>query len=317
MNGMRVKIKYACIFVALLLFMALVGQIVQGVSQGEQALADYWAPVEKAMGARGDISPDGAIKFTIPRSLTVTLDGVRLEPGSDMSHEFEFMRAGDKAIMVGEIALKENEVASTTKRVLDAWLEETALHNHLLRESPHIMWLHIYGNGDPVEMAKAVRNITTSLESSPVSAGERVPVSQLDTTKLDEIMGIGGKADGGVYAYSIPRADKIRMDGVELSPVMDISTEVSFQPLGPGKAAVIGEFVLETSEAEPVLRTLADNGIEVTALHSHMLTEQPRLFYLHCRATGNATDIAQILRNALDRTNSAIHDDKTGYTAHK
>jgi hypothetical protein len=298
--------KHACLLIVILLVVMLIGQIFVKISHGEPADTAYWAPVENAIGARGDISPDGAIKFTIPRSLAVTLDGVRLEPGSDMSHEFEFMRAGDKAIMVGEIALKENEVADVTKRLIKAGLEETALHNHLLRESPHIMWLHVYGYGDPVEMAKAVRNITMFLEGSPVSAGKSVPISRLDTAKLDTIMGIGGKADGGVYAYSIPRADKIRMNGVELSPVMDISTEISFQPTGPGKAAVIGEFVLGTDEVEPVLRTLTDNGVEVTALHSHMLTEEPRLFYMHCWASGDATEIAKIMRKALDKANSAI-----------
>jgi hypothetical protein len=303
---MRVNAITYAIFVAAMLFLATItGQIGVNASRSDQLTDAYWAPVEKAMGVQGDVGEGGAIKFDVPRNLTVTLDGVRLAPGSDMSHEFEFMRVDDKAMMVGEIMVREGEVANVTGRLLDAGLNVTAIHNHLLRESPHIMWLHIHGHGDPVEIAKSLRNITTSLDGAPAPAGETVPISQLDTATMDRAMGREGAAEDGVYAYSIPRAEKIRMSGIELSPIMDISSGISFQPLGSGKSAVIGELVLTADEVEPVLRALAGNGIEVTALHSHMLTEQPRLFYLHCWATGDATEIAKTMRKALDETNNA------------
>jgi hypothetical protein len=261
--------------------------------------------VEKAIGKKGEVSLDGVITFTIPRSLNVTLDGIRLAPGSDMSHEFSFMRTSEGAMMVGEIMLKDDEIAGVTQKLIQAGITETALHNHLLRETPHIMWLHVHASGDPVQVAKALSGIVRPLDRSPATTSPGMPVSQLDTATLDTIVGLSGKADDGVYAYSVPRADKINMSGVEMPPDMDVSTRVTFQPLGQGKAAVIGEFVLETSEVGPVLTTLAGNGIEVTALHSHMLTEQPRLFYLHCWATGDATEVAKTMRKALDETNSA------------
>ncbi|WP_158301457.1 DUF1259 domain-containing protein [Methanocella paludicola] len=266
----------------------------------------YWAPVEQAMGKKGEVSPDGVVTFVIPRDLSVTLDGIRLAPGSDMSHEFSFMRTSEGTMMVGEIMLKEDEVAGVTQKLLAAGITETALHNHLLRERPHIMWLHVHANGDPVPVAKALNNIITPLDGGPATVSQHVPLSQLDTARLDAIIGLQGKAEDGVYAYSVPRADKINMGGVELPPDMDISTRISFQPTGQGKAAVIGEFVLEKSEVSPVLARLADNGVEVTALHSHMINEQPRLFYMHCWAVGDPAVIAGAMRKALDKTNSSV-----------
>jgi hypothetical protein len=152
-----------------------------------------------------------------------------------------------------------------------------------------------------VNISTAIGDIVTTLGTGPES---RFDNQSLDTAKLDRIIGTDGKADGGVYGFSFPRADNITMDGMTLSPSMDISTEITFQPLGGSKALAIGEYVLEASEVEPVIGALADNGFEVDAIHSHMLTEQPRLFYLHCRATGNAEQLARGMREALDRTNS-------------
>jgi hypothetical protein len=139
-----------------------------------------------------------------------------------------------------------------------------------------------------------------------MSADSEAPSLSMDTAKLDSTIGYNGTQEDGVYAFSIPRNDEIRMNGMVLPPGMDISTEISFQPIGDGKAAAIGEFVLESDEVEPVLHSLSSNGIEVTALHSHMLTEEPRLFYLHCWAKGDTEKIAQTFHDALKKTNSKI-----------
>ena len=244
-----------------------------------------WAPIERAIGVHGDVHPDGTVKFSIPRNLTVILDNVTLAPGADMSSDFNFMKSGNQTMMVGELMLKDDEVANTTRMLASSGIEETALHNHLLRMTPHIMWLHVHGYGDAVAIAKAIHNVTAANGGvfNMSTAGNMQPL-ELDTAKLDGIIGYNGTSDDGVYAFNIPRNDEIRMNGMVLPPEMDISTEISFQPLGDGKSAAIGEFVLEADEVEPMLHTLSANGIEVTALHSHMLTEEPRLFYLHCWA---------------------------------
>lgn len=283
------------------------GQLVGTSSAHANSSLYDWSAVEKAMGTHGDVSANGAIVFGIPRTgLNVTLNGIPLSHGSDLTHNFDFMMAGDRAIMVGELVIKEDEVTDVTKKVMRAGIEETALHNHLLHESPGLMYLHVHGSGDPVEMAKAVRDITSSLGGAPGTADEKIPASDIDTGKLDTAIGRTGKWGGGVYEFSIPRADQIKEHGIELLPEMDISTEITFQPTGGQNALAIGELVLESGEVGPVLRALSDSGFEVTALHSHMLTEEPRLFYVHCWATGNAEDLAHGIRRALGKTNSIV-----------
>lgn len=298
-------IKLVCLFVILSVAVAFGGQATPVASHGQNINGIDWAPVEKAIGVHGETSPDGTVKFSIPRNITVMIDGVKLAPGADMSSDFNFMRAGNETLMVGEIMLTEEEVAATTEKLARAGIDETGLHNHLLRESPHIMWLHVHGHGDAVEIAKALHDIVEA-NGGIFSEVENVQRLDLDMADLDRAMGSNGTINGGVYAYSIPRADPIYMNEVELAPGMDISTEISFQPLGNGKAAAIGEFVLEPVEVEPVLHSLSGSGIEVTALHSHMITEEPRLFYLHCWTKGDALNIAQAMHEALSMTNSKI-----------
>ena len=304
-------IKLACLLIILFVSVAISGQtmpIAQNTGVAENTGVVDWSPVEQAMGVHGDIHPDGTVKFSIPRNLNVTVDGVKLAPGADMSSDFSFMKAGNETMMVGEIMVKDDEVANTTRMLASSGIEETALHNHLLHMSPHIMWLHVHGYGDAVEIAKAIHNITAANGGVfSMSADTEAPSLSMDTAKLDSIIGYNGTQEDGVYAFSIPRNDEIRMNGMVLPPEMDISTEISFQPLGDGKSAAIGEFVLETNEVEPVLHSLSGNGIEVTALHSHMLTEEPRLFYLHCWAKGDTEKIAQAFHEALKKTNSKIN----------
>lgn len=286
------------------LFMVIIAGSVGhvGITRAQSSQAD-WSPVEHAMSIKGEVTTDGAIKFGIPRNISVTLDGIKLAPGSDLMFEVDFMKAGNATLMVGELVLKEDEVAAVTKKLIQAGINETALHNHLLRESPPIVYLHFHGHGDGVKLATAIHDIIMTY-GGDVTASYEGPLTGIDEAGLDQIMGQKGKADAGVYGFSIPRKDRVYGMGVELSPAMDISSGVYFQPIKPGESALVGELVLEASEVEPVIKALAKNNIEVTAVHSHMLTEKPRLFYLHCWAAGNTMDIARGVREALDYTNS-------------
>lgn len=295
-------VRLAVVMILFLTIMAFGVGYAGGVSRAQNNGPD-WSPVEHAMGVKGDVTPDGAVKFGVPRNLSVTLDGVKLAPGSDLMHEADFMRAGNETIAVGELVLAEDEVAAVTNKLIDAGINESALHNHLLRESPHLMYLHFHGQGDGVKMASALHDIMAAYGGN-FSAPEQSPLAGIGEAGLDRIMGSKGKEDNGVYGFSIPRKDRIYEMGVELSPAMDISSDVSFQPIKPGESTLAGELVLEANEVEPVIKALAKNNIEVTALHSHMQTENPRLFYLHCWAAGNTTDLARGIREALDRTNS-------------
>jgi hypothetical protein len=183
-------------------------------------------------------------------------------------------------------------------------IEQTALHNHLMSESPRVMYMHISGHGDPVRMAGTLHD-ALALTKTPVNASTTPQPANgsLDTAMLDATIGAKGKYSGGVYQFSIPRAEKIMDEGMEIPPSMGVAMPLNFQPLGNGKAAITGDFVLTSNEVNPVIRALKDNGINVTAVHSHMLTEEPRLFFLHFWATDDQDKLAKRLRAALDETN--------------
>jgi hypothetical protein len=270
-------------------------------SADQDNTGNFWAPVEKALGTNGEHHPDGSITLDVPRNLSVSLNGIRLASGSDLSHEIRMQRAGNKTIAVGELVLKEDEIGSVTQRLRATGISETALHNHLLHETPRLMYLHFHAYGDPVNITTALSDIIAPMGKGPVAEFEG---RGIDTSRLDRTMRTNGKADAGVYAFMFPRRDNITVSGTTLSPYMDISSDVSFQPLGEGNALVNGELVLESGEVQPAIDMLSRNGFEIDAVHSHMLTEQPRLFYLHCWATGNAEQLARGMREALDRTNS-------------
>ncbi|OPY30142.1 MAG: hypothetical protein A4E28_00387 [Methanocella sp. PtaU1.Bin125] len=282
-------------------FAVVMAALAAGGQTDKRDMQSAWTQAEDVFGVTGDYHADGTATFDVPRKLTVTMNGVRLASGSDRAHEIRMMSVGDKAIAVGELVLTAEEIGGVTKKLLDAGISETALHNHLLHLSPGVMYLHFHAFGDPVDITTAINDVITPLGKSPESEFDN---ESLDTAKLDRIMGAEGRAGGGVYGYTVPRAGNVTVDGMTLSPHMDISTEITFQPLGDGKALAIGEFVLEAREVTPVIGELTEKGFEIDALHSHMLTEEPRLFYLHAWATGDAEQLASGLRLALEKTDS-------------
>src|SRR5207344_3022370 len=154
-----------------------------------------------------------------------------------------------------------------------------------------------------VDEAKLAESKTPLTPPAPPAAQ---PAIDLDTAQLDQIIGVEGQANGGVYQFAVPRRDPITENGMQLTPPgpTGVATAIGFQPTGGGKAAITGDFVLTGEEVNPVIKTLRENGIEVTALHSHMLTEEPRLFFMHFWANDDAVKLARGLRVALDKTNS-------------
>jgi hypothetical protein len=176
----------------------------------------------------------------------------------------------------------------------------------LLRSDPATFYMHVGGVGDAVKMAAALRSGLAESKTplaAPAPAGAP-PEIDLDTTQLDRIIGFKGQANGGVYQFGMPRRDPVTEDGMTLAPAgpLGIATGIGFQPTGGGKAAVTGDFVMSANELNPVIKALRANGIEVTALHSHMLTEQPQLFFMHFWANDDAIKLADGLRAALDKT---------------
>jgi hypothetical protein len=298
---------------ALLLFLSVIGFASEGATQAssqqqQPATPADWKPVEQAIGKSGAMQAGDVFKFSFPRSdLNVTARGVQIKPALALGSWVAFKKMGDHAMVMGDLVLTEDEVSPVMMKLQQEGIEQTALHNHVLNESPRVMYMHISAHGDAEKIARSIR-AALALTKTPIGAsGSPAPAQDLgiDTKQLDQIIGHGGKTNGGVYQFSVPRTEKITEEGMEVPPSMGVATAINFQPTGGGKAAITGDFVMIASEVNPVIRALRENGIEVTALHSHMLGEEPRLFFMHFWANDDAVKLARGLRAALDKTNSA------------
>ena len=270
--------------------------------------APDWAKVDAALGRPGVEQPDGVRRYGFPRSdLRVVLDGVSIEPSLALGSWAAFQPMGDEVMVMGDLVLTHEEVNPVMTRLLQGGYTITALHNHLLRSAPGTMYMHIAAHGDPVRLAAALRQAISASRTpiSPPSLGAGAPSRlNLNSDALDELMGAEGRVNGGVLQYSIPRAELL-MDGGMVTPQsMGTATAINFQPTGGGKAAITGDFVLIASEVDRVLRALRANDIEVTALHNHMLNDEPRLFFMHFWANDDAAKLARGLRSALDTMNN-------------
>jgi hypothetical protein len=208
-------------------------------------------------------------------------------------------------MVMGDLVLAEDEVSPVMSALQENGLQITALHNHLLHETPRVMYMHIAGHGDAVKLAAAIKQVIALTKTpAPSQPASTPPTIDLDTSAIDQALGHKGKVNGGVYQVAAPRAEKITDAGMAVPGSMGLGTGMNFQPTGEGKAAITGDFVLLGSEVNPVIKALRQNGIQVTAIHSHMLEEQPRLFFMHFWANDNAVKLAKGLRAALDQTNS-------------
>jgi Domain of Unknown Function (DUF1259) len=280
---------------------------VPGLSVG----ADDWqAQVGEALGkAGGAAAPGGIYRVGLPRTdLKVTLDGVELKPGFALGGWLAFEKMGDRGMVMGDLVLTMDDVAPVMTKLAAGGIEVTALHNHLLRNQPFTMYMHVQGNGDPVKLA-AVLHAALAESKTPLSTASAAPTPpppiDLDTAALDQTLGAKGTNSGGVYQFSIPRAEPIKDGNMDVPPPMGSANAINFQPTGGGKAAITGDFVLIAKEVNPVLRALREHGIEVTAIHNHMLDDQPHLYFMHFWANDDARKLAEGLKAALAQINIA------------
>lgn len=274
---------------------------------GSATAADIdWAKVDEAFGKPSSTPPGGVHKWGLPRTdLKITVDGVVLKPTLALGSWVGFVPAGAGVMVMGDLVLTEDEVSPVMKRLIAGGVEITAVHNHLLRTSPAVFYMHIGGHGDPVKLAETLR-AGLALSHTPIgapSAAAPPAAVDLDSAAIESALGFNGSANGGVYQFGIPRAESITEGGMTVPPALGTATAINFQPTGGGKAAITGDFVLLGSEVNPVLKSLRDNGIEVTALHSHMIDDSPHLFFMHFWANDDAVVLAKHLRVALDLTN--------------
>ena len=286
----------------------VVGTICASTSMAGAQTID-WQKVDDAFGRKAAVISGDAHRYSFPRTdLNVTLDGVVIKPALALGGWVAFKPMNGDAMVMGDLVLLEDEINPVVTKLIGNGIEITAVHNHLLRASPATFYLHIGGMGDPVKLATAIRNgLAQSKTPLTAPAATTPPPIELDTAQLDQIIGVKGQANGGVYQFGVPRRDPITQEGSPLKPPgpLGMATGIGFEPTGSGKAAITGDFVLTADEVNPVIKALRANGVEITALHSHMLGEQPRLFFMHFWANDDAIRLARGLRAALDKMANA------------
>jgi hypothetical protein len=275
---------------------------------GVAVAADDWqAQVGQALGKTGASTPGGIYRVGLPRTdLKVTLDGVELKAGFALGSWLAFEKMGEEGMVMGDLVLTMDEVNPVMTKLAAGGIEVTALHNHLLRNQPFTMYMHVLGHGDPVKLAAALHAaLAESKTPLAAAAPAQPPPIDLDTAALDQMLGAKGTNNGGVYQFGIPRAEPIKEGGMDVPPPMGSANAINFQPTGGGKAAITGDFVLIGKEVNPVLKALREHGIEVTAIHNHMLDDQPHLYFMHFWANDDAKKLAEGLKAALAQINIA------------
>ncbi len=289
---------------------------VQRETMSSRAAAPDWKTVDVAMGRAGLAQPGDVHRYNFPRSdlrvvVTDPLGDVVLRPAMALGGWIAMHGTGaDNAVMaMGDLVVTETELPAVMSRLQQGGIEQTAVHHHVIRETPRVLYLHVSAHGDAVKIAETVR-AAIALTSAPAPApappapaqSAGAPRIDLDTAGVEKALRYTGRTNGGVYQVNAPRPETIRERGMVVPGAMGLGTVMNFQPTGGGKAAITGDFVLLATEVNPVIRALRGAGIEVTSLHNHMLSDDPRLFFMHFWANGDAVTLARGLRAALDST---------------
>lgn len=268
-----------------------------------------WKKVDAALGKTAAVSGE-VHRYGLPRSdLKVTLEGVTIKPALALGGWVAFAPMHGEAMVMGDLVLLDTEITPVMTKLLNSGLDITAIHNHILRASPATFYMHVGGHGDPEKMAAAIHAALASSSKTPFDPSPASPppaqAIDLDTAKLDAIMMAKGAANGGVYQFNIPRRDPAFEGGMTVAIAMGGANGINFQPTGDGKAAITGDFLVTGNEVNPLIRALRAGDIEVTAIHSHMLDEEPRMFFIHFWANDDALKLARNVRAALDKTDVA------------
>ena len=264
------------------------------------------ATIEKITGLKGK-SNSGEYKITIPQNdLNVEVDGFKIIPPMGLGTWIAFTAAKQGVMVMGDLVLTETDLKPVQQEVIRQGMSITAIHNHFVRNHPNIVYMHIGGSGPTTEMSNKVKSILDKITEvrghNPSTASIADVTNTIDNKKLDDILQHKGELSKGVYKYTIGRPDvNLKEHGVSVSSFLGFNTWAAFQGT-PDHAAVAGDFAMTEDEVQPVIRTLVKNGIEVVAVHNHMVHEQPKIFFLHYWGVGKADDLAKALKEALNQT---------------
>jgi hypothetical protein len=260
------------------------------------------AKIDQALGRSGQKTGE-VYRVAFPRTdLRVSLDGVELKPGFALGSWAAFSGSDSNADLMGDLVLLSDEVNPVMAKLRDGAIEITGVHNHLMGETPRVMYMHYLGHGRAVDLAKSLKAalaVSKTPVSTPANGSPDTGTPPAFVKTVNNVLGAQGKWSGGVLAFGISRRDSITEGGMTLTPPQGVAQSINFQEAGTGRLATTGDFVLTADEVNAVISALEERHIEVTALHSHMLTEQPRLFFMHFWGVGSPELIAEGIKAAL------------------
>lgn len=264
--------------------------------------------IEQITGIKGTAN-NGEYKITVPQNdLSITVDGFKIIPAMGLSTWIAFTPSASGAMMMGDLVVTETDLKLVQQEVIRQGLTITAIHNHFVRNHPNVMYMHIDGSGPADMLASKAKAILDKIKEvrgkdpAKGTASNESVANTLLTTKLDDIIGHQAEMSKGVYKYTIGRPDvQLKEHETPVSTFLGFNTWAAFQGT-PDNASVAGDFAMLADEVAPVIKALVENGIEVVAVHNHMVHEQPRIFFLHYWGLGNAEQLAKGLRAALNQT---------------
>jgi hypothetical protein len=259
------------------------------------------AKIDKALGRSGQKLGD-VYKVGFPRTdLHVSVHGLAIKPGLALGSWAAFTGTDDQAMVMGDLVLLEDELNPVMEKLCSTGFEISAVHNHLIEETPQVVYMHYMGHGPAAQLAvslKAALAISkTPLDKPAAPAEEAAPPAWVKA--VEDSVGRKGTFKGGVLSYGVPRGESVTMGGMTVAPAAGVAEAINFQAADSGTVATTGDFVLTAEEVNPVISELEAYHILVTALHSHMLTEQPRLFFMHFWAVGSPESVGSGIAAAL------------------
>jgi len=262
------------------------------------------AALDRAIGKSGQAMAGDVYRFAFPRTdLNVSVGAVKVKAGFALGSWAAFKAAGSGAVAHGDLVLTDSEINPVISALQQHGFEITALHNHLINESPSVMYLHFWGQGDATTLAQSVKDALsktkTPLAAAPAPAGTAGAADDLHADQIQQAIGLKGTVTNGVLGLSQPRPEAIQMMGVTLPPSMGMATAINFQSAGNGKVAATGDFVMLADEVNKVARALRQHDIAITALHNHMLHGSPELYFMHFWGEGDPVKVASGLKEAL------------------
>jgi len=261
------------------------------------------AKIDEVLGRTGQ-KAGGVYRVAFPRTdLHVTADGIAIMPGLALGSWAAFAGTDEHASVMGDLVLLPSEVDGVMRKLRSAGFEISGVHNHLDQETPRVMYMHYMGHGNVADLTNSLKSALAESKTplGPVATSAATGETPVWVQTVNTALGTQGKWAGSVLSFGIPRAEPVMEDEMTLAGAQGVAESITFQGAGSGKVATTGDFVLITEEVNPVISALLDHNIQVTALHSHMLTEQPRLFFMHFWAVGTPESVGQGIKAALDK----------------